>query len=939
MKKLSSFLVVFCCTLIISSNVLSQETERVHLSGINASNTVEWDFYCTDGRNSGKWTKIAVPSNWELQGFGTYNYGHDWKNKEMKLGQEHGLYKHEFDVPALWRGKSICIVFDGSMTDTEVKINGKKAGEVHQGGFNRFKYDISKLLKYGRTNLLEVDVAKHSSDPSVNRAERQADFWIFGGIYRPVFLEVRAAQHLERVAINAQHDGNFEVLAVLNSSKISGEVLVELFELDGKQVGRQLNRPIQNGETEVWVKGKFEQVESWNPESPKLYDMKVSLVKVGTVIHSETKRVGFRTVELRKHDGFYINGKKVVFKGVNRHSFWPETGRALADEHHKMDIKLMKEMNMNAVRMSHYCPDERFLDLCDSLGLFVLDELTGWQQGYDTLIGPKRVKELILKDENHPSVVVWDHGNEGGWDFANEPWFHYYDIQKRPVIYPWLHRNGVDTHHYNSFDFGINRFAFGNDVFMPTEFLHGLYDGGHGAGLHDFMERYRPNPRAAGAFLWVFCDEAVLRTDLEGEVFDSDGNHAPDGILGPHREKEASFYTVKELWSPVQIEPLVVTPQWDGQLFITNDYIYTNLKACTFSWKAIRASLPGEKKGEILARGEFNGPDIDPGETLGMQLSLNDEFREAEVFTLTASDQYGQEICSWSWPVQQHLVVVDRAKNANKTETDEIEVKEENGMLIAKVHGLALVFNLENGMLMQTANSNGELSFNGGPKPVGLNNNDLHSISWKMDEDRCLLVEGKYVKYPIYFFWRLHPDGLLEFESSPNLISLRDVDFLGVSFRYPEEKVQAMQWLGNGPYRVWKNRIHGTNFGVWEKEFNNTVTGESFDQLIYPEFKGYHANVNWLRLETTESPFSILVETPNLFAQIFTPGTPKKVAGGTMPPFPDGDISFLYEIPAIGTKFKQSTALGPTGQKGQDRHHRGDDNNPIRLWFDFRVNK
>ncbi|MCK5280134.1 MAG: hypothetical protein KAK04_16385, partial [Cyclobacteriaceae bacterium] len=205
----SSNLTLLFIFLFLFSDTFSQQTERHYLSGTDSKNTVEWDFYCTDGRNSGEWTKIPVPSNWELQGFGTYNYGRDWNKKDIKLGKEHGLYKFEFDVPKSWKGKAINIVFDGAMTDTEVKINGKVPGELHQGGFNRFKYDVSKLLKYGAANLLEVDVAKHSSDPSVNRAEREADFWIFGGIYRPVFLEVFPAQHLERVAIDAKADGSF----------------------------------------------------------------------------------------------------------------------------------------------------------------------------------------------------------------------------------------------------------------------------------------------------------------------------------------------------------------------------------------------------------------------------------------------------------------------------------------------------------------------------------------------------------------------------------------------------------------------------------------------------------------------------------------------------------------------------------------------------------
>jgi len=447
----------------------AQTTEIVYLSGTDAANTIDWDFYCTEGRNSGEWTKIAVPSNWELQGFGTYNYGHDWSNKDRTVGKEHGLYKHGFEVPVSWKGKTVNIVFDGSMTDTEVKINGKLAGEIHQGAFYRFKYDISNLLKYGQKNLLEVDVAKHSSNESVNRAERQADFWIFGGIFRPVFLEVLPEIHMSRTAINAQDDGYFDIFLETNNTKSDYSVTVDLFDLEGEKAGETVLKGIEKGTNSKTISGKFEGVKSWNPEQPNLYDLKISLKKGATVLHEITERIGFRTVELRKHDGFFINGEKVIFKGVDRHSFWPETGRALSNANHLQDIRLMKEMNMNAVRCSHYVPDKRFLDLCDSLGLFVLDEVTGWQDSYDTIVGLKLIRETVLKDENHPSVVVWDHGNEGGWDFANEKWFYKYDIQKRPIIYPWLLRNGVDTHHYPEFDFAVGRFVFGNDPFYTTE--------------------------------------------------------------------------------------------------------------------------------------------------------------------------------------------------------------------------------------------------------------------------------------------------------------------------------------------------------------------------------------------------------------------------------------------------------------------------------------
>src|SRR5690606_27012798 len=137
---------------------------------------VLWDFFVTEGMKAGKWSKIPVPSNWELHGFGKYNYGFD---KEEKKGKEKGLYKYTFTVDKAWKGRVINLVFEGVMTDAEVKVNGKSAGEIHQGSFYVFKYDVSKLLNYNKDNLLEVTVAKHSENKSVNAAEREAllGFW------------------------------------------------------------------------------------------------------------------------------------------------------------------------------------------------------------------------------------------------------------------------------------------------------------------------------------------------------------------------------------------------------------------------------------------------------------------------------------------------------------------------------------------------------------------------------------------------------------------------------------------------------------------------------------------------------------------------------------------------------------------------------------------
>lgn len=916
-----------------NTNITARQTEIIFLSGTDAANTVEWDFYCTGGRNSGEWTKIDVPSNWELEGFGTYNYGHDWKNKEIELGREHGLYKHEFDVPRKWKGKTVHIVFDGSMTDTKVKINGRLAGEIHQGAFYRFKYDITDLLQYGKTNLLEVDVAKHSSNESVNKAERQADFWIFGGIFRPVFLEVLPGIHMKRTAIDAKADGSFTSLVELNRSKDDYQITVVLFDLEGNKIPGNIETDIVKGKTETWISGKFENIKAWNPEWPHLYDVHISLKRGSKTIHKVTERIGFRTVELREHDGFYINGGKVMFKGVNRHSFWPETGRCLSEENHLTDIRLMKEMNMNAVRSSHYVPDKRFIELCDSLGLFVLDEVTGWQDGYDTIVGPKLIRETVFKDENHPSVIIWNHGNEGGWNFSSEKYFNTYDIQQRPVLYPWLLRNGVDTRHYIEFDYGIGRYTYGNDPFMPTELLHGLYDGGHGAGLEAYWRNYEASPLAAGGFLWVLADEAILRTDKPGTVYDSDGNNAPDGILGPHREKEGSFFTIKEIWSPVQIKPIIINRKWDGKLFIENKYFFTNLTDCSFKWQAFGTGIGSSDK-KLLGSGIVASPDAEPGETVAVSIDCSNALQDADIFQFAAVDPHGKELYSWSWPVVQPDEKTEELLS-NTESRDEVKIVEDKNTVTATASGIGVTFSKQDGLLQSVNTSGKTVSLHGGPVPAGVDT-EVTNTWWGKDSDGNFRMTIETSNYPSKITWTLMKNGLLSMEASPLSKRIRDVDFVGISFNYPEEKCEAVTWMGRGPYRVWKNRLKGSNFGVWEKQYNNTVTGESFNQLIYPEFKGYHANLFWATLETEESDFTIVSETPNLFFGLFTPQKPKHVRGDTYPSFPEGDLSFLYEIPAIGTKFKSASKLGPGSQKGTYGGHRGDTFYPIKLWFDFR---
>lgn len=909
--------------LLLSLFSFGQRTEVQFLSGRDKDHTVIWDFMCTTGRNSGKWTKIPVPSNWEFMGFGNYTYG-----SEKEDSNEAGLYRYNFNVAKSWADKEVFIVFDGSMTDTEVKINGNLAGPVHQGAFYRFKYNVSKFLNKEGENLLEVKVNKVSSNQLVNEAERTADFWVFGGIFRPVFLEAYPKEHLERVAINAKADGSIAINAFPVNLKGTGTIVAQVKTIDGKPFGLPLKATIKAGDSVVNLNGAVNSPKLWSNEFPNLYKIEVSLKKGNTTVHSLTETIGFRTVELRKQDGFYVNGKKVMFKGVNRGSFWPTTGRTTSKDLSLQDAILIRDMNMNAVRMSHYPPDDHFLDVCDSLGLFVIDELTGWQYPpYDTETGRKLVKELILKDINHPSVVMWANGNEGGFNFDLLPDYAKHDIQNRPVIQPWMNINGMNTKHYIPWNYGINTFFQGKDVFFPTEFLHGLYDGGHGAGLDDFWNLMLENPLSAGGFLWDFCDQAAVRTDQNGRL-DTKGNLAADGILGPYREKEGSFFTIKEIWSPVYFYKKALTGAFDGNFHVENRYDFTNLNLCTFKWRLKRFSGMGPGDTTSIS-GSMPSPDIAAKTTGKLSVSLPKNWKGFDVLYITATDYYGREINTWSWAI---TTPQEMAKRMQPESAGTVSVQEDEGTLMMNAGNVEVTIDKKTGLLSGVKNSKETFFLKNGPVLIS-GEATASTVSHASDTAGHVVKVTYGGKQRFQFSWTMMPSGILQlkYQYRPE----NNEEMLGITFDYPEERIKGIQLIADGPYHVYKNRMKGTTFNSWTKTYNNSVTGELWN---YPEFKGYYSNFYAGKFNTDESDFSVYTDTENLFLHLLNPAIPKGLGkANSMAVYPvSGGISFMHGITAIGTKSQKKEELGPQSQNNITFANGGLDTMFGILYFDFR---
>ena len=951
--------------LVLASEARAADTETQYLSGQGKDDPVSWQIMCDHGQNANKWSAIGVPSNWELQGFGIYTYGR--LKPEDGWPRIHCTYKRMFTTPAAWREKAVFVNFEGVMTDTRVTVNGQLAGPMHQGGYYAFKYDITSFLKpAGQQNEIRVDVDDDSANESVNHAERRGDFWNYGGIFRPVYLEAVPKVYVDHLAINATAAGSLDVdvrLADLraSSSRDSASLQMRVLDLTGKPIGDPVIAKDVPLNREAHLNANFVNPRLWTAETPNLYQLEMRLDLGNTNLHTVRQKFGFRTIEVRPGQGMFVNGSRVFLKGFARHSFWPDSGRTLSAQISKDDINLMKEMNANAVRSSHYPPDRHFLDACDELGLYVLDELTGWQAKYDTDIGKKLVKEMVEHDVNHPSILFWDNGNEGGFNFELDGDYAKYDPQKRTVLHPWAaFPSGIaDTNHYPNYE-NLQKKLAQDPVLMPTEMLHGLYDGGVGAGLQDYWDAILKSKAGGGGFIWAFLDEDVKRVD-KGGILDSQGNFAPDGVVGPYREREASFYTVKQLWSPIIVTP----PAGDSHSYtVSNRYGFLDANLCTYEWQTIafRKLSDAASGSVVLASRTDHGRSLGPGGTASWDgwgppsSGSGSASKKADATRLIIKDSTGRVIQTYVWPVD------DLETRLNKLEESSGGAKpgatESGDTLTATAGELSLQISKTTGLLVSASRKGNTFSLANGPRVVGMGprnpparrqtpqpppppppavapDSKLTSLTHRMDGND-LVISAAFDGPMKSLTYRLKANGWLSIDYSYAMSGAQE--YFGVGFDYPERDVRGMRFLGDGPAPVYKDRLAGGTLDVWNAHYNNTMVGDPDDlkpgeHFNYLIFKGFYSGVRWLQFDTSEGPITAAVDQRDspVYIQIFTPKTPApNLIGQVAVPFPSAGISFLHGIPAIGNKFGGPNTMGPMGQEAMAN---GEYKGHISLYF------
>lgn len=608
------------------------------------------DFLETELTNSENWSAITVPGHWQLQGYGKpiyTNFQYPFPARPPAIPDENptGYYRRTFELGADDTRK--VLKFAGVDSAFYVWLNGQYVG-YGTGSRLASEFDVTEFAQVG-LNTLCVKVVQWS----VMSYVEDQDMWWLSGIFRGVSLLEEPLVRLEDLFVRTDLDGSYQDGALQVDLNWSGSTVgysVNYQLLDARQqvVLNQTNE-LDGSETKVSLSVK--QPAKWTAETPILYTLLVSLVKDNQVVQVIPQRVGFRTVELL--DGLIkVNGRKIIFKGVNRHEFHPKTGRAVRYDTMKQDVLMMKAHNINAVRTAHYPTAPEFYDLCDEYGLYVIDEAdlethgmeiigqwdylsnqSEWQKTY-----LDRMERMVERDKNHPSIVIWSLGNESG--FGNNhllmaEWTRkrdqtrllHYEGETRALLaasdnQPTSLNQGADMFStmYTAIDV-MAQLGARSDLGQPhilCEYAHAM---GNGPGaLKDYQELFYTYPRLQGGFIWEWLDHGLAQETETGEAYYAyggdfgesphDGNFVIDGLVRPDRTPSPALSELKKVFEPVEVR---FNQEDLSKVSIRNRYDFINLSH-------LKATLEVSLNGDRLEVSELIVPRIEAGEVAEIEL-------------------------------------------------------------------------------------------------------------------------------------------------------------------------------------------------------------------------------------------------------------------------------------------------------------------------------
>lgn len=597
------------------------------------------DFWKTDFNDKG-WQELKVPGVWELNGYGVpiyVNHGYAWRNQfqnnppQLPVENNHiGSYRREFIIPTSWKGKDIIAHFGSVTSNMYLWVNGKYVGYSEDSKLEA-EFDLTPFLKPGQKNLIAFQVFRWCDGSYLE----DQDFFRYSGVGRDCYLYARNKKRINDIRVTPDLDSNYEdgALHVSISLKGNGTVNLDLQDIAGRTVAKGI---VKGSNTVVM---NVENPRKWTAETPYLYTLLATLQENNEVI---PVKVGFRKIE-QKNGQILINGKPVLFKGVNRHELDPDDGAVVSQERMIQDIQIMKKFNINAVRTCHYPDANLWYDLCDKYGLYVVAEVNIESHGMDyrgngTLAKRADYKKAHLERNqrnvqrgfNHPCIIFWSLGNEAGFGPNFEAAYRWIKAEdtSRPVQYEQADGNEfTDVYCPMYADYAqMEKYAKRSGLLKPMiqcEYAHAM--GNSMGGFKEYWELIRKHPHLQGGFIWDFADQSCHWKNKEGEgiygyggdfsKYDaSDNNFCDNGLVSPDRAPNPHMHEVGYFYQNIWTTLSNVTK---GEINIHNENFFRDLSAYYMEWAVLA-------DGETVRTGFVETLNVAPGQKAKVTLDLGD---------------------------------------------------------------------------------------------------------------------------------------------------------------------------------------------------------------------------------------------------------------------------------------------------------------------------
>ena len=547
-----------------------------------------------------QWEDFPVPGLFELNGYGDpiyKNIGYAWsttfESNPPFIGETEnytGSYRREFTLPDDWQGQQVLLHVGSATSNLKVWINGKYVGYSEDSKVAA-EFDLTKFVKKGK-NLIAMQVMRWCDGSYLE----DQDFWRLTGIAREVYLYARPKQHIEDIVVKQDYVDGKALLQVDVKATGNPKITIDLYDPAGELVAEGISKLAE-----------FDCAKPWTAETPHLYTLLITARKGDKVLEVVRQKVGFRHVEI-KGGQLLLNGQPILIKGADRHELDPDGGYVISVERMKQDIQIMKQLNINAVRTSHYPDDPRWYELCDSAGLYVVAEANleshGMGYGDKTLAKREDFQQMhlernqanVLTLRNHPCIIIWSLGNEAGYGPNFEKCYDWIkSVDNRPVQYEqaghWgktdifcpMYMGYRDCENYSKGD--------NERPLIQCEYAHAM--GNSMGGFKEYWELIRKYPKYQGGFIWDFVDQALRdKSPITGkEIFTyggdygrypaSDYNFNCNGIIAPDRRLNPHAYEVQYYYQNVWIGDKGFK---DGRIEIYNENFFKTLDNMELEW-------------------------------------------------------------------------------------------------------------------------------------------------------------------------------------------------------------------------------------------------------------------------------------------------------------------------------------------------------------------